>query len=173
MNPELEKHPDYYALKRAIDRLSTKSHAPIQGYDFAPSDIGRGDRWRKSDRRDPIPHLGQHQSKSGDTSIPRGDIDRMGDRTPEYRQKSHMYFVLRVPRLETFSQLAALLREAEDAIEAWERTPMVAGQRPAKDDPRWKQWVASSSLNGGEIARLYGVTRQYVHQIRKGYRDAA
>lgn len=169
-------------IRTAVQRLVLVSHAPIQGYNFAPSENGRGDRWRKSSRNDPIPHLGQHSAKGGDSSIPRGDIDRKGDRTPEFRQKSADHFQktmerwVRSTREYRPSDLSRLLQEAKDAHEAWQKTPLVAGTRPALGDPRWKFWAANCDHTATDIVRWYSVSRSYLADIRKQYRlekDAA
>lgn len=157
-------------LRRIILKLSLKSHAPIQGYEFAPSEVGRGDRWRKSDRRAPVPHLGQHQAKSGGTRMPRGGIDRQGDRTPEYRQKSHAYFEQRLKRIQTLEGLRALLKEAEEALEAWTRTPQVAGVDPERESFYWKCAIADDKRPMEDILRQYSVSRATVFRYRLKYR---
>lgn len=170
MNPDLEHHPDLFALRRIVLQLSLVSHAPIQGYNFAPNEVGRGDRWRKSQRNDPIPHLGQHQSKGGDTMIPRGDVDRKGDLTPEYRQKSDMYFRKRIPRLRNERELAALLKEAQDAQDAWRRTPEVAGVEHERGSYLWKCEIADTDGPVEPIKRKYTISQATIYRYRAKYR---
>lgn len=166
------------ALHTTIRKLALVSHAPIQGYNFAPNEIGRGDRWRKTNTHDPLPHLGAHPGRHVGTAIPRGDIDHKGDRTVEYRQKSAEHFARRLQRMVddkrrtyTAEQLKDLHDEALAALEAWRKTPLIAGERPALRDPRWKYWVANCEHSTADILRWYGISRQYLHQIRRKYRE--
>lgn len=138
-------------LRQLIARLSLVSHASAARLDSEP------------------------RSADGDIggNRPPGGIDARDDKAEGFGLKSAVYFERRFARIHTDIQLQALVLEAERALEAWQRTPFVEGQRPALQDPRWKQWIAHSRLDGGELARLYGVSRQYIHEVRKKYRDAA
>jgi hypothetical protein len=168
-------------LRRVVLRISLMSHAPTQSYDV----VMKGDdvpnpppRWRLRDTRPPTPHMGAHSGMSGDTAIPRGGIRIEDDKQAEFRQKSHVYFQRQLDRLlrakrSVPSDLDALLDEAVQALEDWRKTPLLAGARPVMSDPRWKQWVADSEEDGGTLARWYGVTRQYIHQVRKAYREGS
>lgn len=162
-----------HQLRQIVVRLDLMSHASGAAYEFAPSETGRArvERWRSSDRHDPVPHMGsRHNPAAYDTRKPSGALDWQGDRIPEYRQKSAEYFRRRARQVRNVMQLEALLAEAIAAEEAWRKTPLLEGERPAsKADPRWKQWVGSSKLENAEIARLYSVSRQYIHKIRRQY----
>lgn len=167
---DMTQHPATLELRRVVLKISLVSHAPIQGYELAPSENGRGDRWRKSNRKPPIPHLGSHPAKGGaDSSIPRGDVDRKGDRTPEYRQKSHLYFQTRLNGCSTVGEVEALLVEANETLEAWRKTPLLAGDRPMRDHPQWKAWVATCGHPVKDIVRWYGCSRSLVYKIREDY----
>lgn len=74
-------------------------------------------------------------------------------------------------RTETGRQ--AVFDAAVEALEHARRMSIPAGQPPMPGDPLWKRWVAESKLDGGELARLFNVKRQYIHQIRVQYRKDA
>jgi hypothetical protein len=95
----------------------------------------------------------------------------MEDYQVGYALKSPEYFQREIGRARTEKRLRELLSEAQAALEAWQRTPIPAGQDPEYGSPQWKRWIAESSLDGGTLARRFNITRQYVHQIRRGYRD--
>lgn len=167
-------------IRQAIQELTLVSHAPSQSFDPAPPEDDAPARWRTSSTSGPVPHLGHHHGKTGDTTIPRGGIDWKGDRTPEYRQKSADHFVRRLKRLHDdprrthdVDELQPLLKDAREALEAWRKTPLVAGERPALADPRWKYWAANCDHTTADLVRWYGITRQYLHQVRRGYREEA
>lgn len=172
-----------HELRRVVQRLTLVSHAPAQTGNLAPppEDLKRPRRWRDKDEKPPVPHLGAHGTFAADSSIPRGNIDFKGDKTPEYRQKSHVYFQQRLDTMATAERefgsadLSKLLTEAQEALEAWQKTPLVAGVRPAMSDPRWKYWAANCGHSTTELVRWYGCTRQYISQVRKEYgeEDAA
>jgi hypothetical protein len=164
-------------IRPVVQRLALVSHAPIQGYNFAPPEFKAGERWRTRSTAAPNPHLSAHHAKGGDTTIPRGNVDYRGDKTPEYRQKSADHFARQLRRLEretrlcTASDLRDLLKDAEDALEAWHKTPLIAGERPALHDPRWKYWAANCDHTTADLVRWYSISRQYLHQIRQQYRE--
>lgn len=174
-------------LRRVVQRLALVSHAPAQTVNLAPppDDLKRPARYRTKAHQPVVPHLGSHSTFAGDSAIPRGAVDFKGDKTPEYRQKSHVYFQRRLDGMVNAerefgpAELSALVKEAEEALEAWQKTPMVEGMRPAINDPRWKEWVANCDHSLTELMRWYGgpkpygVSRQYIHQIRTQYRREA
>lgn len=193
---ELRFHPAYGELCQAIAELSLVSHAPTQSYQLAPPEDREATppRWRVNNRRGPVPHLGSHHAKGGDTMEPRGG-DRDKPRFPgpkasakliaeyredyaswlaSYQRKTPDYFRLEVKKCETVERLVELRDECRAVVVAWKRAPLPVGQEPLSvKDPNWKRWVAESDLDGGTIARRFSVSRQYVHQIRKEYREAA
>ena len=69
-------------LRTLVAQLALVSHAPTQGYDFAPSTVGAGRRWRVSDHQPPIAHLGAHHSHDGDSRIPDGHDRERAPRKP-------------------------------------------------------------------------------------------
>lgn len=90
-----------------------------------------------------------------------------------YHRRGVDYFVRRFAACSTDGMLRDLIGEARDTLAAWKRTPIPKGQPPALGDPQWKRWVAESSLQTGDLARMFSVSRQYIQKIRRGYRDAA
>lgn len=163
-------------LRKIVQRLALVSHAPIQGYNLAPSENGRGERWRSRDTRPPIPHLGSHMPKGGDTQEPRGEVDWRGDKTPEYRQKSHLYFQRTITRWErsaylyTAGDLASLLGEAEDALTAWLKTPVVAGVELERGSFRWFCAIADDDRPIDKIKEHYSVGKSTIYRYRAKYR---
>lgn len=177
-------------LRRVVQRLSLISHAPTQSYDV----VMKGDgvpptpaRWRTSDRREPWPHMGNHAGgKSGGTAAPRGAVDRFGDFQAEYRQKSHVYFEQKLNRIvgyakSTVKDLEALLAEARQALEDWQKTPEFKGAQPMERGSfQWKCAIAdhgNSTLTDQdvrEINRLYAmgkvVHRSAIYRYRAQYR---
>lgn len=112
-------------------------------------------------------------SKSSDEDIggkrPPGGVDWQGDREPDYRQKSAAYFVRRLR--DHPAQVDLLLVEARGCLDAWRRTLIPEGQEPEFGSPQWKRWVAESLEDGGSLARRFNVSRQYIWEVRRAYRD--
>lgn len=103
--------------------------------------------------------------------LPPGGVDKEGDRTPEFRQKSAEHFKARYRGCRSDRDFSLVLADALEAEASWKRTPLPS--EPLLDDPQWKRWVADSTLPDAEIARRYSVSRQYVNRIRRQYRKAA
>lgn len=66
--------------------------------------------------------------------------------------------------------LRPVLAEIRETVKAWRQAPIPQGQEPEFGSPQWKRYVAESPLDGGELARKFNVTRQYISQVRRGYR---
>lgn len=119
----------------------------------------------------------ERSAKATDEEIggrrPAGGVDWKGDREEGYGLKSAEYFKRRMSWTHSEVVLSGLVVEARAAVEAWTRLPLVEGQEPEFGSPQWKRWVAESRLDGGELARKFNVTRQYIAQVRKAYREAA
>lgn len=108
------------------------------------------------------------ESKGG--KRPPGGIDPKGDRTPEFRQKSAEHFSARARGCKTDRDYQAVLEDAKAALEAWKRTPAIAGDSaPPYGTIQWKRWVAESKESGAELARKFNVTAQYIGQVREQY----
>lgn len=171
-------------LRRVVLRISLMSHAPTQSYDV----VMKGDdvpnappRWRMNDRRAPVPHMGAHSAKGGDTLIPRGDVPRQDDKEADFRQKSHLYFERKLNRIvrygrSTSADLDALLEEATQALEDWRRTPAVAGVEPERGSYFWRCAIADaggSSLSDQELTAIkskYTVSKATIYRYRKQLR---
>ena len=102
---------------------------------------------------------------------PPGGIDRVGDREDGYRQKSAQYFAYKLACCDGRQELLeALLVEAREALEAWQKTPMVAGVDPVKGDPLFPRFLLDqlrAGMDPKELVRRHGVARQYVARLRK------
>lgn len=62
-----------------------------------------------------------------------------------------------------------VLSEAREALELARRAPIPAGQEPEYGSPQWKRFIAESSVDAGELARRFNVTRRYINMIRQQY----
>lgn len=178
-------------LRAVVLRLSLMSHVSAGNYEsLAPDDQPqRPDRWRVRATQPTVPHLGSHASKgSGASGVPGGGIDVKGDMTPEFRQKSAVYFQRRLQRMHNYAgktygeaDIAALLAEAQEALRDWMKTPEVSGAEPLiRDSFQWKRAIAR---HGGEkvtkelvneVNRLYAlgkpIDRQAIYRYRERYR---
>jgi hypothetical protein len=119
----------------------------------------------------------ENNAKSTDDDIggkrPSGGIVAKDDFAEGFALRSVEYFDRRLRRAHTARAVTELLAEAMATLEAWKRTPIPAGQPPALNDPQWKRWIAETDLPPRDLVRMFGVSRQYIHQVRKAYRDAA
>lgn len=162
MNLELVTHPADRELRQAIAELSLISHASTGAYDGKiTADTGED--------------IGGKRPPGGDVDRPgrSADMDERAAWLVSYQRKTPDFFRREREKCQTDGRLIALRDECRTVIEAWRRQPMPAGQPPEFGSPQWKRWVAESDKDGGELARLFNTTRQYIHQIRKDYRVAA
>lgn len=109
-------------------------------------------------------------SRSTETSRtgnrPPGGVDRFDDRQPDFRQKSAEHFRRRLNGCRSTRDVELVLEDAVAALDAWRRTP-VSGD-PLPGDPFFKRWVREHEASSAELARLTGVSRQYISRIRGG-----
>jgi hypothetical protein len=182
VNELLAHHPLMTEIRTLLVRLEMISHAPIQGYEFAPGDVGRGQRNRTSDRKPPVPHLGAHRPKGGDTKVPRGsDVERRprAPRSPRvegddrsqkawddfeddlaawkacYHRRTVSYFRRRLDRYVSDGELRQIQTELEETVTAWRRTPIPKGQEPEYGSAQWKRYIAESNEDAGTLASRY------------------
>lgn len=106
----------------------------------------------------------------GTPVYPPGGISRRDDREPDQPHKSHLYYRRRLHGCLTNHALLEVIQDAEKTLDAWKHTPA-----PPRDSTAWKAQVAADTRKPGVIAKDYGITRQYVWQIKKahGQQDAA
>jgi hypothetical protein len=118
-------------------------------------------------------------------------VDVKGDLTPEYRQKSHVHFQKRLGHLERrwdralahpdgervlglqtaiLSELSTLVKDARDALEAWLRTPDVAGVEPERGSFLWKCQIADDKRDLEAIKTKYTVSTATVYRYRAKYK---
>lgn len=165
MRPTLAEQRLIREMRTLIAQLEMVSHAPTQQFDTTP-------------RATNEPKGGKCPTGGDD---PR---DRQGKLSPEelndikqcntYHAKTVTHYRMKLARSYTEPALTLLVEDIEATLTAWRRTPLVAGERPALRDPRWKYWVANCDHTTADLVRWYGITRQYLHQIRRQYRaDAA
>lgn len=168
-------------LRRVVQRLALVSHAPAQTVNLAPPPEGLRApvRWRVWPNRPADAHVGGRSRGGGDSSLPRGGVDWRGDKTEEYRQKSHVYFQRRLDamersdRLYTASDLSALHREAREALLAWMKTPDVSGVKDLEPEPKsflWKCQIADDDRPVETVKTHYSVSRATIYRYRSKYR---
>lgn len=109
-------------------------------------------------------------SGAGESVYPPGGISRRDDREPDQPHKSHLHYRVRLHRCDTDQDLFDLIQDATATLDAWQHTPA-----PPRDSTAWKALIAADTRKPGEIAKDYGITRQYVWQIKKlhGQQEAA
>lgn len=169
-----ETRGEIQRIRGLVTRLMLVSHAPSQAFNPAPPTERMPQRWRTRDTPH-VPHASARHRHGGDTKKPTGNIDRKGDLTPEYRQKSHLYFAWTLRRWERshhfygISDLRRLRIEAEQALDWWKRTPSVPGVQHDRDSFLWKCEVADAPGTVDEVCRKYGVSRATLYRYRARY----
>lgn len=132
-------------LLQVIARLEVISHVPAVNLDPTPAATS--------------------EEKGG--ARPRGGIDRKDDSEHDFALKSADHYRRRLQGCRTLRDVELVLIDARGTLRAWTRTP-VTGQ-PLPGDPLFKRWIRQQ-LDAGkkpeDIARVGGVSRQYVSKIR-------
>jgi hypothetical protein len=139
----IHNQPEYRECRQVIIRLALVSHAATAT--FEPS--ARSTETSRTGNRPP------------------GGIERRDDGQPDFRQKSADHFAARLNGCNTVRDVQLVLTEAERALDAWRRTPLSGDPMPG--DPFFKRWVREHDASDSELARLTGVSRQYIHRIRQ------
>ncbi len=175
MNPDLVADPKYRELRQLIARLELISHVSGSAYDGrAPraTDDEPGGQRPPGGRRDRPRHPGPLPGSDALDS----ELQAYQERRDEwdawlisYQRRTPEYFQRQLEDCHTAWRVEKLVTEARETLEAWHRQPMPRGVEPEFGSPQWKRWIAESSLNGGELARKFNVTRQYIYKIRRGY----
>lgn len=162
-------------IAQAAIEIAIANHGPIpvNPVSMSISEAKRVERWRVRGDRPPVPHAGRHHTHAAGSRLPASDPTRRDDREPDHRQKSQHYFASRLTwwerdeyRMYGVPELEELRDEAVLAREDWRRRPLVNGKAPAKADPEWKRFIAESEKPSGDLAKEYGVSRQYINKIR-------
>lgn len=153
-------------LRQVVAQLELVSHVNAVALDSSggrdtSDDIGgkrpSGGVDRRDERRDGVYEVGP------------GEFEEM-----TFTLKSADHFRRRMASARTDHAMRIILDDAERALKAWRFQPKHRpDSEPDRASPLWKHWVGSCGLSDGEIARKYGVTRQYVNRIRNQYREAA
>ena len=120
---------------------------------------------------------GARSDKSG--TEPPGGVDRRGDKSGSYRQKSHLVFLRRLDGLAksldrfTIDEAEAIrdeiLDEAVACLRDWRKTPEVPGQDPDRGTYEWKVRVANDPRPSRAVAGFYGISHVSVLRYRKDY----
>ena len=115
---------------------------------------------------------------------PGGGIDRFGDFQVDYRQKTAEHFQRRLwamvdaAKLFSAPDIEALAVEAQQAVDAWTRTPDVSGVKdlePERDSYLWKCAVADDDRDIETINRVWRqggdpISRSTLYRYRAKYR---
>lgn len=59
-----------------------------------------------------------------------------------------------------------VVENAEKDLENWR---VAKGNRQTQDTLAWKRMIANSDLGATELHRLWGISRQYVYELRRKY----
>lgn len=134
-----------HELEQIIARLEVISHVPAVNLDPTPA--------------------ATDASKGG--ARPRGGIDRKDDREMDFALKSADHYRRRLDRAHTEGAVLRILADAKLTLRAWTHTPVT--DQPLPGDPLFRRWVSQQLAAGKspvDIARVSGVSRQYVSKIR-------
>ena len=158
-------------LRTVVARIALISHASTSRYD-AERGGGSGN------------DIGGNRPPGGDDDSPmwpgdKASAKQIADYREDYQawlgcyqRKTPAWFAAQLGDDPSERRITELLADARSVLEAWQRTPIPAGQEPEISSPQWKRFVAESSLDNGTLARRFGVTRQYIHHIRRSYGTA-
>jgi hypothetical protein len=103
---------------------------------------------------------------------PPGGLIGKDDRQDEYPQKSVEHFRRRIARARDERVLALILDDARQALVAARRAPAPTKEmEPKRSSPQWKRYVAESEEPSSVLARRFGVSGQYIREVRRKYRD--
>lgn len=108
-------------------------------------------------------NLGPTNSDSA-PAFPPGGIAGRDDREPDQPHKSHLHYNKQFLRCETNGDLLELIEDAQETLHDWQHS-----RRAPRDSRAWKALVAADTRRPGDIAEDYGISRQYVWQIKKMY----
>jgi hypothetical protein len=178
VNDALRHHPALAELRQLVAELSLVSHAPAGAYGRQVPDSSEG--------------KGGKRPSGGDVDRPqrprRGASEKAWEEYEEeraawlasYQRRTPDYFRREVERCESEYRLGVLRDQAAEALEAWKRTPLPAGQEPEYGSAQWKRYIAES-LEPAEIlaGRFWNpntgrpISVRYINKVRKAYRDAA
>lgn len=105
---------------------------------------------------------------NGEPLYPPGGISSKDDREPDQPHKSHLHYEARLRGCKTDRDLEQVIEDATATLSRWQHSPA-----PPRDSVAWKAQVAADTRKPGVIAKQYGITRQYVWQIKKMYGQQA
>lgn len=144
-------------IRQQLARLELVSHAPSGGY---------GGPSRKSSNES----IGGRRPGADDREfVSSMTADERAAYEESHYKRTVAYFHGRVGRARTENDLRRILREIESAVTAWRIMPIPEGQPPDMGSPQWKRWISESPEGAGELARLFGVSRQYIYRVRNQY----
>lgn len=144
--------PLYHEARRLIAELELVSHAPTRSYD---SD-GRG---------------GGDQSRAPVTGHKRAPRDPLGHRELDDHEPAFIPLRRRLRYATTDHALERIITDAKQELDLAKRASV-----PAKLEHgtiAWRRHIANSTLGATELARLHGISRQYVYELRAKYQAQA
>ena len=155
---ELLGHKKVRELRQVLTDLSLVSHVSGAPIDSSGGGSGPGD-------------------KSG--ARPPGEVDWKGDKEPDFRQKSHVHFVRRLSALSRGLHklsderaeliLDEILKDAKDALHAWQKSPVPAGTDPSPGTRAWKIQIANDTRSSRVVAGHFGISHVSVIRYREQY----
>jgi hypothetical protein len=165
-------------LRQAIAELSLISHASTQNFDPIARDTSDEPGGRRPSGGD-LDRPGRNASNDEKQAW----FESYHRKTPShFRGRRQMVFDAlgsgaeqREGALDAFEQATAhavralvLLRDdARACVDAWRRRPVNLGDAPqTMQDFGWKQYIALSAQDPGELSRQYGCTRRYINKIK-------
>jgi hypothetical protein len=147
-------------LRQVLAELELVSHVPAVNMDSSSRDAGEDIGGKR-------PPGGIHRQDD------REDSDNP-ERSHHHKQKSAEHFKRRLARARGNHQRRQILTEAREALKAWKvQPPPPKDLEPERSSSQWKRYVAESSESHQTLADRFGVSRQYIAEVRRKYRPAA
>lgn len=138
----MEITTEYIRLVNLLHRLELKSHTSAVRIDSDPVSGG--------------------ETATGHR--PPGGADRRDDRQPEYWLRSADHYRRRLAKAKSAAAVLMITADVERTLKAWEKAPIPSA--PIPGSPFFRRYVVESDKSVSELARLTGVSRQYLHRLR-------
>ena len=139
---DLTAEPEYVKLVNLLHRLELKSHTSALVIDADRVSGGSGTTGNR----------------------PPGGAERKDDREPEYWLRSVTHYRRRLKGARSVKAVILITADAERTLKAWEKAPVPSAPLPGS--PFFRRYIVESEKTVGELARLTGVSRQYLHRLR-------
>jgi len=97
---------------------------------------------------------------------PSGGADRRDDKQDGYWLRSADHYRRRAEGARSTYAVGKIMVDLRRTMAAWERSPTPS--QPIPGSPFFGRYVRESDKSVGELARLTGVSRSYLHRLRAG-----